>query len=104
MVLARFAVAQPFDDRTKHVFSCKPHPPSRARCPTIVPVDDRGSTLWVRRNERGRFVECVVRPIPTGVELEIRSDGSTLLLHRFDGATQALAWAADVRQLLSQDD
>ena len=61
-------------------------------------------TMWVLRNERGRFVECVVRVIPTGVELEIRSDGSTLLLHRFDGAAEALAWAADVRQLLSHDD
>jgi hypothetical protein len=33
-----------------------------------------------------------------------QSDGSTPLLHRFDDGAKALAWAADVRQLLSHDD
>jgi len=67
-------------------------------------VGDRGSTLWVLRNKRARFVECVVRLTQTGAELEIFSDGSSVLFHRFGSGAEALAWATDVRELWSNDD
>jgi hypothetical protein len=60
-----------------------------------------GLTLWVLRNERGRFVECVVRLAPPGVKLEILSDGSRVITHRFTNGPEAVAWAEDVRQLWS---
>ena len=67
-------------------------------------VREGPATLWVVRNKNGRIVECVARLARAGVELEILSDGSSVLVHRFGSGFEAMAWAADVRDLWSQED
>jgi len=67
-------------------------------------VREGPATLWVVRNKHGRIVECVARLARAGVELEILSDGSSVLVHRFGSGFEAMAWAADVRDLWSHDD
>jgi hypothetical protein len=67
-------------------------------------VDNHNSTLWALRNERARRIECLLRLTPVGAEIEILSEGSSLLRHRFDSRAEAVAWAADVRRICSRDD
>jgi hypothetical protein len=53
-------------------------------------------TLWtLRRN--GRWVECVVRLVPHGIEVEVLSDGSPLYSRVFPTGDEALAWAEEER-------
>jgi hypothetical protein len=66
-------------------------------------VREGGATLWVLRNKHNRIVQCVARLARAGVELEILSDGSSMLVHRFGSGFEAMAWAADVRELWSND-
>ncbi len=56
------------------------------------------------RNSSGRFVECVVRFGPGGLKVEIFSDGSTLISHRFVTGTEAVAWADERRNVWTRDD
>ena len=67
-------------------------------------VREGPATLWVVRNKHGRIVQCVARLARAGVELEILSDGSSVLVHRFSSGFEAMAWAADVHEMWSHDD
>jgi len=60
---------------------------------------DGKSTLWVLRNKRGRTVECVARLERAGVEVEIRSDGTSVITRRLASGPDAVAWAENVRML-----
>jgi hypothetical protein len=58
---------------------------------------DAGSTLWTVRSQSGRFVECVARLAPNGVEVEIISDAWSLITHRFVTGAEAIVWAEETR-------
>ena len=66
-------------------------------------VRESGATLWVLRNKHGGIVQCVARLARAGVELEIFSDDSIVLVHRCGTGFEAMTWAADVRKLWSDD-
>ena len=47
-----------------------------------ISVGKGPATLWVVRNKHGRMVACVARMARARVELEILSDGSSVLVRR----------------------
>jgi hypothetical protein len=55
------------------------------------------TTLWCTRN-KGRWVECVVRPLPTGVDVEVVVDPTPLVGRTFATSDEALEFAAAQRQ------
>lgn len=57
--------------------------------------------LWRMIASSGRVLECLVRFAPGGVEVEIRSDGSEIIVHRFTTGTEAMAWAEEAREHLA---
>ena len=59
---------------------------------------DKPSRLWIQRNESGRFVECVLRFVPNGVEVEIISDGWPIISRIFSEGHEALEWAEQERR------
>jgi hypothetical protein len=63
-------------------------------------VREGGSTLWVLRNKHGRIVQCIAHLARAGVELEILSDGTSLITRRLASGPEAIAWAEDVRMFL----
>jgi hypothetical protein len=55
-------------------------------------VDDHPpSTLWKARNKNG-WIECVVRLVPVGVDVEINVDGAPLIGRTFETNDEALAF------------
>jgi hypothetical protein len=50
------------------------------------------STLWTTRN-KGRWIECIVRLLPAGVDVEIVVVGALLGKRRFDTSEKALEFA-----------
>jgi hypothetical protein len=65
---------------------------------TMFAVQDNDTMLWRATGPSGRILECVVRFARGGVEVEVRSDGRTMIVHRFATGTEATAWAEEVRQ------
>ncbi len=59
--------------------------------------------MW-RVLHNGRVVECVVRFAPGGVEVEILSDESPLIVHRFTTGTEAMAWAQEAKDDFQPDE
>ena len=53
--------------------------------------------LWQTRKD-GRWVECVSRVVPTGVQVKIISDGILMYSRIFSTSEEALAWAEEERQ------
>ena len=62
----------------------------------IVGVDDQPTTLWKLRRENAE-VECRVRLMPYGIDVDIARGGSVVLTRTFETDTEALAWAAGKR-------
>lgn len=56
------------------------------------------TTLWTTRHD-GRWITCVTRFVPNGVEVEIVIDGTPLYSRVFAEGWQALAWAEEERTL-----
>jgi hypothetical protein len=60
-------------------------------------MDDPGTCLWTLRKE-GREVACLVRLVPTGVEIDIAYDGKAVATHTFSSGDEALEWAEHTRK------
>lgn len=56
-------------------------------------MNDQPTTIWTLRMITGRWVECVTRFVPNGIEVEIISDGSPIYSRVFPSGDEALAWA-----------
>ena len=52
----------------------------------------RPSTLWTTR-KKGRWIECIVRLLPVGVDVEILVDGAPLFGQTFATSDEALEFA-----------
>jgi hypothetical protein len=61
------------------------------------------STLWTTRN-KGRWIECIVRLLAAGVDVEIAVDGALLGKRRFDTSEEALVFAQRKKQEWSSED
>jgi hypothetical protein len=61
-------------------------------------VRDQPMTLWRLRKD-GKWIECVARLVPTGVEVEIVSMGTALCSRIFPTGDEALACAKEERRL-----
>jgi hypothetical protein len=55
------------------------------------------SMLWTARN-KGRWVECLVRLLPSGVDVEILIDGAALIAWTFATNDEALSFSAQQRR------
>jgi hypothetical protein len=55
-------------------------------------MKDPGTCLWTLHRE-GREVACLVRLVPTGIEIDIAYDGAPIVTHAFESGDEALAWA-----------
>lgn len=55
-------------------------------------VADHPTLLWKLEREH-RVIECRVRLLPYGIEVDIARDGVVILTRAFDGERDALAWA-----------
>ena len=63
-----------------------------------MPKDD--TSLWTLRSADGRWIECVVRFAMGGVQVEILSDGFSVISRVFTTGTKATAWAEEEREVL----
>jgi hypothetical protein len=59
-------------------------------------VDDQPTTLWKVRRETTE-VECRVRLMPYGIDVDIVRGGAVVLTRTFETDTEALAWAGAKR-------
>jgi hypothetical protein len=59
-------------------------------------VQDQPTTLWKLRRE-GAEVECRVRLMPYGIEVDIVRGGAVVLTRTFETDDEALAWAGGKR-------
>jgi hypothetical protein len=55
-------------------------------------VADHPTLLWKLERE-SRIIECRVRLVPYGIEIDIARDGVVILTRAFDGERDALEWA-----------
>jgi hypothetical protein len=62
-------------------------------------VTDVATTLWRHQSPRGRIVECAVRFVPTGVQVEVISGCTPLYSRIFANGKDALAWVEEERSL-----
>ena len=63
---------------------------------TIARVQDQPTTLWRLRRETTE-VECRVRLMPYGIDVDIVRGGAVVLTRTFETDTEALAWAGSKR-------
>jgi hypothetical protein len=54
--------------------------------------------LWALRTKDDHQRECRARRVPTGIQVEIVSDGVTLIRRIFATSEEALAWAEEERE------
>jgi hypothetical protein len=54
-----------------------------------VVQDHPPSALWTTRN-KGRWIECLVRLLPVGVDVEIIVDGAPLVGRTFETSEEAM--------------
>jgi len=59
------------------------------------------STLWTARND-GRWIECLVRLWPSGVNVESAVDGHPMVGWPFETSEEALAYAERERRVVSR--
>jgi hypothetical protein len=59
-------------------------------------VQDQPTTLWKLRRETTE-VECRVRLMPYGIDVDIVRGGAVVLTRTFETDTEALAWAGSKR-------
>ena len=50
------------------------------------------AAIWTVRKD-GRRIECMMRFVPNGVEVQITSNGAPMYSRNFPTAAEALAWA-----------
>jgi hypothetical protein len=63
---------------------------------TIPKVQDQPTTLWKLRRDATE-VECRVRLMPYGIDVDIVRGGAVVLTRTFETDTEALAWAGNKR-------
>ena len=66
--------------------SLDPHPPS---------------TLWTARN-KGRRIECIVRLLVSGIDIEILIDNTPHIGRTFESSEEALAFSAEQQRKWSE--
>jgi hypothetical protein len=54
--------------------------------------------VWTLRNAHGYRMECVVRFAMGGVQVELFSEGSSLVSRVFPNGDEAMAWAEEMRK------
>ena len=59
-------------------------------------MDDQPTTLWKARRDTIE-VECRVRLMPYGIDVDIVRGGAVVLTRTFETDTEALAWAGAKR-------
>jgi hypothetical protein len=59
-------------------------------------VNDEPTRLWTLRRE-GKEVECLVRLVPYGIEVDIAYDGAAVATRVFETGEEALEWADRTR-------
>jgi len=59
-------------------------------------VQDQPTTLWKLRRDT-TVVECRVRLMPYGIDVDIVRGGAVVLTRTFETDTEALAWAGNKR-------
>jgi hypothetical protein len=59
-------------------------------------VEDQPTTLWKLRRDAAE-VECRVRLMPYGIEVDIVRGGAVVLTRTFETDDEALAWAGGKR-------
>lgn len=59
-------------------------------------MQDEPTTLWRLRRDHAE-VECRVRLMPYGIEIDMSRDGKIVLSRTFETDGEALAWAAGKR-------
>ena len=60
-------------------------------------VRDTATTLW-RLHQGGRWIECVVRILPVGIDVEIVDDGTPIFGQTFSTEDEALRFADEERK------
>jgi hypothetical protein len=66
------------------------------RVAKIIRVDDQPTTLWKVRRDAAE-VECRVRLMPYGIDVDIIRGGAVVLTRTFETDTEALEWAGNKR-------
>ena len=65
---------------------------------------DEPHLLWAVRTKDHHTVECRVRLVPTGVDVEITSDGNVLYDRIFATSEDALAWTEQEKERLERSE
>jgi hypothetical protein len=60
---------------------------------------DVTTTLWTKTSPQGRVVECVLRLVPTGIEVAVFSGHAPLYSRIFTDGKAALAWVEEERAI-----
>ncbi len=55
-------------------------------------MEDQPTTLWSLERD-GREAACQVKLVPYGIEVNLMSDGETVVTRVFETGDEALAWA-----------
>lgn len=59
-------------------------------------MEDQPTTLWSLQRD-GRELACQVKLVPYGIEINLTSDGETVVTRVFETGDEALAWAEKKR-------
>ena len=69
-----------------------------------IMLRDVRSLLWEFTDKRGRHVECTVRLLGVGIQVEISVDHWPLIARVFPESEAATTWAEDERALWDTDE
>ncbi len=64
---------------------------------------DAPATLWAIRTQDHHSIECLIRFVPTGVQIEIISNDFSICSRIFPTGDEALVWAEEERTAWQAD-